>query len=120
MSRNPHYQRFLNRRRWKELRAWKLTHNPLCEMCQAKGKVVAAVDVHHIRPVESANTLKEMEQLCYDHTNLMSLCIQCHSAIHKAERSHSRQAHQQREADRLARWAASRQPPSEEKPSAPV
>ena len=107
MSRNKDYQRLLNTKKWKELRAWKLQQNPLCEMCQAEGYVRAAVDVHHIIPVESAHTLQEMEQLCYDiKGNTMSLCIPCHVKVHKEERSHTKEAHKQRQKDNLARWIA--------------
>ena len=106
MSRNKDYQRLLNSRRWKELRVWKLQHNPLCEICQQEGYVRAAVDVHHIKPVESARTLMEMEQLCFDANNLQALCIPCHQRIHRELRSHSKEAHKQRMSDRMARWAS--------------
>ena len=46
----------------------------------------------------------EMEQLAFDWHNLQALCIPCHASIHKAERSHSKQSHKQREDDRLERW----------------
>ena len=107
MSRNKDYQRLLNTKRWKELRVWKLQQNPLCEICKAEGYVRAAVDVHHIKPVESARTLMEMEQLCFDiEGNTMSVCIPCHQRIHRELRSHSKEAHKQRQSDSLARWAA--------------
>lgn len=105
MSRNQKYQRLLNSRRWRDLRAWKLEHNPLCELCAAEGYVVAAVDIHHITPVESAHTDKEMEALCFAPGNLQALCIPCHKAIHQQLRSQTKEAHQQRAADDLQRWA---------------
>ena len=106
MSRNKDYQRLLNSMRWKELRVWKLQHNPLCEMCQAEGYVRAAVDIHHIKPVESAHSLQEMEQLCYDPSNLMALCIPCHEKVHKEMGKSTRQNHKDRSSQSLARWAA--------------
>lgn len=104
MSRSKDYQRLLNSKKWRELRAWKLQQNPLCEVCQANGYVRSAVDVHHKVPVESARTPQEMEQLCFNPSNLQALCIQCHCDIHRKVRSHSKDAHAQRERERLDRW----------------
>ena len=106
MSRNKDYQRLLNSKRWKQLRMWKLQQNPLCELCQAEGFVRSAIDVHHKIPVESARTLQEMEQLCFNPLNLQALCISCHAKIHREAKSHTKEAHQQREDERLARWKA--------------
>ena len=86
------------------LRQEYLRAHPLCERCKRDGLVRSAIDVHHKVPVESAHTIAEMEQLAYDWNNLQALCIPCHASIHKAERSHSKQAHKQREDDRLERW----------------
>lgn len=113
MSRNKHYQRMLNSRRWKELRQAKLNANPLCERCISDGEaagvkggfVSAAIDVHHITPVESARSLAEMEQLCFRYTNLQSLCISCHAKTHKELRISKREIHKQRARDDLTRWA---------------
>ena len=104
MSRNKEYQRLLNSKRWKELRAWKLQQNPLCELCQAEGYVTSAIDIHHKTPVESARTPQEMEALCFNPSNLQSLCIPCHQRVHREARSHTKAAHLQRERDRLERW----------------
>ena len=104
MSRNKDYQRLLNSKRWKELRAWKLQQNPLCELCQAEGYVTSAIDIHHKTPVESARTPQEMEALCFNPSNLQSLCIPCHQRVHREARSHTKAAHLQRERDRLERW----------------
>ena len=104
MSRDPRYQRLLNSKRWKMLRQEYLRAHPLCERCKAEGYVRSAIDVHHKVPVESAHTLQEMEALCYDWNNLQALCIPCHAKTHKDERSHSKQAHRQREDDRFERW----------------
>ena len=106
MSRNKDYQRLLNSKRWKQLREWKLQQNPLCELCEAEGFVRSAIDVHHKTPCESARTLQEMEQLCFNPANLQALCIEHHSNIHRSARSHTRESHQQRERDRFERWKA--------------
>ena len=104
MARNKTYQTLLNKRWWKYTRLGYLRNHPLCERCQAEGKVMAAVDVHHIKPVESAHTLEEMKQLCFDISNLQALCIPCHIKVHQDMRSHTTEGHQQRQADRLEQW----------------
>ena len=104
MSRDKDYQRLLNSMRWKELRVWKLQHNPLCELCQAEGYVRAAVDIHHIKPVESAHSLQEMEQLCYDPSNLMALCIPCHVKVHKEMGKNKKENVIERKQISLQRW----------------
>ena len=112
MSRSKDYQRLLNSKRWKMLRQEYLRAHPLCERCKAEGLIRSAIDVHHKVPVESAHTLMEMELLAFDWHNLQALCIPCHASIHKAERSHSKQAHKQREDDRLERWKERQQRPT--------
>lgn len=104
MSRDKNYTRMLNSKQWKLLRLWKLQQNPICQVCERKGKVSAAVDVHHITPVESATTLREMEALCFSPKNLLAVCIPCHIAIHQEAMSHTKEGHKQREDERLARW----------------
>lgn len=106
MSRNKDYQRLLNSKRWKELRAWKLNQQPLCELCEAEGYVRSAIDVHHIDPCESARTLDELEAKCFNPANLQSLCISCHAKLHREAKSHTKEVHKQREDERLARWVA--------------
>jgi 5-methylcytosine-specific restriction protein A len=104
MSRNKDYQRLLNSKRWKQLRNWKLNQNPICELCLREGRVQAAVDCHHVVPVESGHSPQEMEQLCFDPDNLQALCIPHHIKVHQEARSHTKAAHKQRASDRLARW----------------
>lgn len=122
MSRNRQYQQLLNARRWKELRAWKLQQCPLCERCREEGEaagikggyITAAVDVHHIVPVETAKTLQDMERLCYDPRNLKALCIPCHIKTHKEAGSHTRAEHQRREQTRLQQWIDRHRRPSDD------
>ena len=107
MSRDPNYQRLLNSKRWKMLRQEYLRQHPLCERCRADGLVRSAIDVHHVIPVESAHSIQEMEALCFNEVagqRLEALCIPCHIKAHAEQRSHSKQAHKQREDDRLERW----------------
>ena len=92
MSRNKDYQRLLNDKRWKQLRAdvFRRT-NGLCEMCKAEGFITPGVDVHHIRPVEQAKTVQEMERLCYDPNNVRLLCVPCHIKVHQEMRTHTKE-----------------------------
>ncbi len=114
MSRSKEYQRLLNSKRWKRLRAWYLNLHPLCERCIEEGEaagipggyVSSAVDVHHIVPVESAKSPQEMERLCYSVSNLRALCITCHKATHREMMSQTREGHQQTAKSDLDRWVA--------------
>lgn len=107
MSRSKDYQRLLNDKRWREVKAivWERA-NGLCEQCMAEGYVTAGVDCHHVIPVESARNPQDMEQLCYDPTNIRLLCIPCHKRIHHDLRSQTREGHQRTEQARLERWMA--------------
>lgn len=83
MSRNPKYNKLINSWDWQKLRAKKLASDPLCEECKRKGRVRAASEVHHVTPVESVTDVHSMRMLAYDWHNLMSLCHDCHRAIHE-------------------------------------
>lgn len=105
MSRDRNYQRLLNSKRWRELRADYLKAHPLCERCNREGFVRAAVDVHHRVPVETASkSVQAMERLCFDPHNLEALCVPCHVRTHKEAGSFTRETIKQRADDRLRRW----------------
>ena len=92
MSRDKRYQRLLNDKRWKLLRAEVFRRaGGLCEMCKAEGFITPGVDVHHIRPVEQAKTVQEMERLAYDQNNCQLLCIACHIKVHQDMRTHTKE-----------------------------
>lgn len=120
MSRSPEYQKLLNSPEWKKLRAWKLSVNPLCELCQAEGYVRLAVDVHHKRPVEGASRLigrDGMVERCYSRTNLQSLCVQCHIRVHQEMKSHKKKEVQANKKRNLQRWADSHPAPGSRRDS---
>ena len=100
------YKRLIGSADWRRVRAQQLAEHPFCELCAKKGVYyqTGATEVHHIMPVDSARTEEEAERLAYGTSNLMSLCHKCHSDLHKAERAHSKEAHQRRAEDELARW----------------
>jgi 5-methylcytosine-specific restriction endonuclease McrA len=109
----PEHQRMLNDKRWTQTKAvvWQRAKG-LCEECAktitATGRplLVAGVDCHHVIPFESAKTQQEAEALCYNPDNVRLLCVRCHINAHTQAKSHTKEAHQAREAERLARWAS--------------
>ena len=116
-----------NSRAWHELRTAKLRAQPLCERClKEHGWIVSARCVHHIIPIETARTTEEMWRLALcDMSGLQSLCYKCHSDIHKAMRSRSREGHmraveaaQERRREHLLRRFAQPADPSD--PAAPI
>ena len=97
MSRSPHYIRLMNSRRWRALRMATIKRaKGLCEQCSAEGRVSAATEVHHIRPVESIKDPFVMEQLAYDPTNLKALCHYCHRQIHMDMHKGTKEEHRRR------------------------
>ena len=92
MSRDKRYQRLLNDKRWKLLRAEVFRRaNGLCELCKAEGFITPGVDVHHIRPVEQAKTVQGMERRAYDPNNCQLLCVACHIKVHQNMRTHTKE-----------------------------
>jgi len=61
-------------RKWRKLRAAKLSADPLCEHCKPRGRIVPAVDVDHIREIHGRH---DPGRLRWD--NLQSLCKACHA-----------------------------------------
>ena len=82
MAKDKDYMKLIHTARWLKLRRDILSQNPICQRCQADGRVTAATEVHHIRPVEEAVTLSEKRQRMYDPTNLRALCHDCHVKTH--------------------------------------
>lgn len=98
-------QTIYNSREWRELRTRKLRANPLCELCQQKGIVTAAHQVHHIHPIEDSHSVQEMRKWAFMYENLQSLCDQCHNDIHKAEGKGTKALAIERAKQRQDRWA---------------
>lgn len=57
---------------WEKVRALKLKDQPLCEVCQKRNRITAAVLVHHV----DSNPRNNADQ------NLMSVCRHCHDVLH--------------------------------------
>lgn len=85
-QKRPSYNRaalqiWYNCKMWRDLRANKFANNPLCEVCLLKDPPVVrpTEEVHHIIPIDIQNP---DEFMIYDYSNLLSLCAECHHAIH--------------------------------------
>lgn len=112
MSQKEDKMRIYNSREWRELRAAKLTANPLCEMCLAEGIVTATRCIHHKIPIESARNYEDMRALAFRYDNLQSLCFAHHSEVHQAMRSRSKEGHKASNAASLERFKASHPAPT--------
>lgn len=108
MSRHPAYNRMIHSQRWRRLRLWKLSRQPLCEDCLREGRTAAASEVHHVVPVETAHRPADMERLMFSPANLRSLCHDCHAATHRQlgshTKGHTREANERRTRHFVARW----------------
>lgn len=80
------YDTVYNTALWRRLRGAYLQSHPLCEMCEKNGILTPAVEVHHVTPISTADTIVEMQGLGFDADNLMALCACCHDAVHKKKK----------------------------------
>lgn len=97
MAKDKAYIRMIHTDKWLRLRRAKLTSNPICERCQAEGRITPSREVHHVTPVEDGLTSREKETLMYDPHNLQALCHDCHVKTH-TELGRSGKAHAKRRA----------------------
>ena len=68
--------------RWKRLRIGCLMEHPLCELCEARGIVTLAEDVHHRSSFQLYEGAMKLYK-AFDSNNLMSLCKHCHAWVHR-------------------------------------
>jgi 5-methylcytosine-specific restriction protein A len=68
------------------MRAFILAENPLCVLCQKKGKRSASVEVDHIIPLHQGGA--------DDQSNMQALCLDCHKAKTKREFSKKIEPHE--------------------------
>jgi 5-methylcytosine-specific restriction enzyme A len=61
---------------WHKVRMLKAKSSPLCELCEQQDIDTPVDVVHHIKSIEEAPELRLVM------SNLMSLCRDCHEAIH--------------------------------------
>jgi len=91
LSKNKAYYRIINSPKWGELSRKYREKHPYCEKCLENGIYTPVAEVHHIRPIGSASSMREAEQLAFDESNLMALCISCHNQMHKQLNSHTKE-----------------------------
>lgn len=82
MSKDKDYNKLIHTVKWMRLRRDTLTAHPLCQRCEAEGRITPATEVHHICPVEEAITMTDKVQRMYDPHNLKALCHSCHVKTH--------------------------------------
>lgn len=64
---------FYDSARWRKLRRWWLSSNPVCAMCKGQGS-----QVDHIKPIAIGGHPMDM-------TNLQTLCDRCHAIKTRSE-----------------------------------
>ena len=99
MAKDKDYQHLINSHRWLRLRRDLLTRHPLCQRCQAEGRLTPATEVHHIRPVEEAVGRAAKAALMYDPHNLRALCHNCHVLTHTEMGRSGKEATRRRNAE---------------------
>ena len=106
MAKDRDYQQLINSAKWLRLRREVLTRHPLCQRCEAEGRLTAATEVHHVRPVEEAITYSDKQQRMYDPHNLRALCHDCHVRTHTELGRSGREATKKRNAEQTAQVIA--------------
>jgi len=61
-------------RNWEKVRDSYIARHPLCELCEAAGRLVPAEHVHHVVPLFQGGTHRD--------SNLQALCKPCHGKQH--------------------------------------
>jgi 5-methylcytosine-specific restriction protein A len=67
---------------WTRLRLVVLADEPLCRFCFARGQLVPATDVDHIKSIAQRPDLRLVR------SNLRPLCHSCHSTLTGQQRGH--------------------------------
>lgn len=73
------YSYLYKRKRWKQLRAWVLDKEPLCQYCLKSGFINPAEVVDHIEPHKGKHSK------FFSRKNLRALCNSCHSSLKQQE-----------------------------------
>ena len=86
---DPNFHKYYNSSIWKSLRDWYYKQHPICEVCEAHGRVNPTQHIHHKFPFGNGKTEELKWALLTDANNLIGLCRKCHYAIHnKIDREH--------------------------------
>ncbi|MCI9607765.1 MAG: HNH endonuclease [Muribaculaceae bacterium] len=86
-GRNIDASKIYNSSLWRNLRLAHITAHPLCENCYKEGRITAAQEVHHVKPILTGQNIEEMQELAYNPDNLLGLCQECHHKIHQQLRN---------------------------------
>jgi len=70
-------KRIRNSARYQRFRKWFVQHHPICEDPESRhrGEVIAAVQVHHKKP------LREAPGLALSESNCLAVCAGCHASL---------------------------------------
>lgn len=80
---------FYGSAKWKHLRKKILRRDKyMCQRCKRYGRLVEAVEVHHIEHLE------DCPERAYDPTNLISLCKACHRKAHPEKTENLNKMHE--------------------------
>lgn len=102
MAKDRDYKKLINTTRWRKLRCEVLTKYPLCQRCRREGRITAATEVHHVRPVEEAIAYADKQMRMYDPGNLRALCHDCHVKTHTELGRSGREITRRRNAELVA------------------
>ena len=64
--------KFYNSKKWRSLRNYYYSMNPLCEECERAGYIIEGRDVDHITPMRLGGSHTSL-------SNLQTLCKTCHA-----------------------------------------
>ena len=81
--RNSKWNKYYSNKYWHELRKWKITKDPLCEMHLKYNMIVPATSIHHLRPFSTGITEEAKWNLLLNPNNLCSCCESCHDEFHR-------------------------------------
>lgn len=85
----PWAEKFYSSQAWRDLRSYCLKRDAyLCQDCQKAGKLTAAEEVHHIKPITQSNITNPAITL--NANNCVSLCKSCHKKRHKGRSTTSK------------------------------
>lgn len=76
---SPFYQSHI----WQVLRARKKLEQPICEICERQGRIVAADSIHHLYVWGNAKTEEDKWRYFTDYSLLCSVCTHHHHLFHQ-------------------------------------
>lgn len=101
MAKDKEYNKLIHTNKWLRLRRNVLTKHPICQRCEAEGRLTPATEVHHVRPVEEAFSKVERVQRMYDPHNVRALCHDCHVKTHTELGRSGKEANKKRNAEHV-------------------